>query len=484
MKKNKGISLIVLVITIIIMIILATAVIISLNNAGIINHSSNAVNKWNEAENNTQDTINDLENIVLSEVEKLEKEYTLDYYADIQTAIAVINESNYSDETKKVSKAEAAVAVYKDKENLPNLVLVTDCIINTKLVPTVNMAINLAGKTLLTNDVLAIETAAINLTINGTKANSKIVNANTNGTHTSIIKVASGKCTINGGEYNSLSNGIGTTDNQNINILVDSSAILEVNNAKINSTDQSNGAIVGVYIKTDATAVITNTDITVLSPGGLFSDAIDNDGTLTATNSKLLAYADHTANAAGNNYGSSSRAVSNTGTITFKNCTVYGAHSGVRTTGTVYVDGGTYEGYSHGGFYFAGAQTTSYIRNATMRDCTIKNGEDDGRAGTNKAGTYIGNASNITVYIDNCDISGTYFPFVLRSSGGESNNSVYISNSTISNFEKYIRVDSAESKNVKLFIGSGNNFTAESAVYKEENTETTNVDYSTAFPNY
>ena len=47
MKRNKGISLIVLVITIIVMIILAGAIILSLNNAGIIGKANQAVEKTN-----------------------------------------------------------------------------------------------------------------------------------------------------------------------------------------------------------------------------------------------------------------------------------------------------------------------------------------------------------------------------------------------------------------------------------------------------
>ena len=49
MKNKKGISLIVLVITIIVMVILAGAIIITLNNSGIIQKTSEAVDKTNEA---------------------------------------------------------------------------------------------------------------------------------------------------------------------------------------------------------------------------------------------------------------------------------------------------------------------------------------------------------------------------------------------------------------------------------------------------
>ncbi len=48
MKKNQGVSLIVLVITIIVMIILASAIIISLSNNGIIQNAKKAVDLSNE----------------------------------------------------------------------------------------------------------------------------------------------------------------------------------------------------------------------------------------------------------------------------------------------------------------------------------------------------------------------------------------------------------------------------------------------------
>ena len=48
MQKKKGISLIVLVITIIVMIILAAAIILSLNNAGIIGNANKAVEMTND----------------------------------------------------------------------------------------------------------------------------------------------------------------------------------------------------------------------------------------------------------------------------------------------------------------------------------------------------------------------------------------------------------------------------------------------------
>jgi len=81
MKSKKGISLIVLVITIIVMIVLAGAIILSLNNAGIIEKSNEAVDltnlanarefaqtKWAEAYLETDKTQEALETYVLDEL--------------------------------------------------------------------------------------------------------------------------------------------------------------------------------------------------------------------------------------------------------------------------------------------------------------------------------------------------------------------------------------------------------------------------------
>ena len=55
MRNKKGISLIVLVITIIVMIILAASVVITLSNTGIIDRASEATNKTNQS--NLQDIV-------------------------------------------------------------------------------------------------------------------------------------------------------------------------------------------------------------------------------------------------------------------------------------------------------------------------------------------------------------------------------------------------------------------------------------------
>ncbi len=83
MKNNKGISLIVLVITIIVMIVLASAVIVTLSNSGIINNASEATEltnlkqveqlanlAWSEAYLNMAKTDAEFEEMVLDELDK------------------------------------------------------------------------------------------------------------------------------------------------------------------------------------------------------------------------------------------------------------------------------------------------------------------------------------------------------------------------------------------------------------------------------
>ena len=343
------------------------------------------------------------------------------------------------------------------------------------------MIIDLGGKTLAFDNELGIKVTSGDVTIKGEAAGSKVVVSNDTQAST-VLKVDSGSCTISGGTYQADSNGIGTDQTTDNNIVVGSTGTLIIDNAKILSNDTEGGTLVGVYVNNGGTATVTNSDIEINSLNGLKSDGIRNYGTMTLTNTSIAAYSNYTANAAKNDYATSTRGINNEGTMILKNCYVYGAHSGIRSLGTLYVDGGTYEGYGHGGFYFGGASTTSYVKNATVRLSDIKVGYDDGIAGSNKAGFYVGGASNITIYVDKCEISGSYYPFVLRSSGGESNNNVYISNSNINKdtMERYIRNDGSSNK---VYIGVGNNFGIVES-YKESGSIETTDNYSSQFPEY
>ena len=135
-----------------------------------------------------------------------------------------------------------------------------------------------------------------------------------------------------------------------------------------------------------------------------------------------------------------------------------GTHSGMQNFGTLSVNGGTFEGYGHGGVYFSCDGTTSYVRNAVLRDCPMPDGYT-ATAGRNGAGFYIGSATNVNVYMDNCDIYGIADSQIAVIKTND--NALYISNSTINNSrggDANIRIDEG---NNKLYLGRGNNFTAE-----------------------
>lgn len=412
------------------------------------------------------------------------------YYNDLQYAITGEGDLNSVGE---VGENDASVVV--DVVNgVTTISLLKNLELNETLEIQDDVVIDINGKELTSISDVAITVEAGNVVINGVEEGSKISVSNVNGQAT-ILKVLGGECKIEGGTYETNTNGVATTENPNVSIVCEGGE-LDIENAEIIAIDSDDGVLYGVVYKSGTTGTLTSSSVVVDSPYGLNSYGINNEGSIILTECNINAYANYTANAAKTDYASSSRGVYNTGTAVFKNCTVYGAHSGITSKGALYIDGGTYEGYGHGGVYLSCEGKTSYFKNATFKDCEMKNGYiDDGVAGTNRAGLYIGGGSNITLYVDNCNFSGAYYPIVMRSSGYkvdgvkyyETNINVYISNSTI-DFDRtgfrYIRVDASASANQKLHIGSGNNFTSTNGTYKESNTEATDVDYSTMFPNY
>ena len=147
----------------------------------------------------------------------------------------------------------------------------------------------------------------------------------------------------------------------------------------------------------------------------------------------------------------------NHGTATLNNCNITGIHSGVTTQGTIYANGGTYEGYGHGGFYITGG-VNNYICNAIIRECDMPESYTAGTGMNNASGMYIGSSSNITVNIDNCDIYASGKGIALRGSGKETNNTIKISNSRmhkLSSAAHFMRIDD---ETHRIYIGKGCEF--------------------------
>ena len=221
----------------------------------------------------------------------------------------------------------------------------------------------------------AIRTNA-DVVIDGTAEGSAITVNAPAGEKGTVLSAKVGTLTVNGGTYTSNTSGAGTLDSYNYAVYTYAGTELNVNSATILAKDTGDKA---------------------------FTVGINALGDAVLTNTTVIAEANYMGNATGNNYGSASRGIYSTASLELYDCYIWGAHSGVTTTGSVYVDGGTYEGYGHGGFYLAGGSKTSHFYNATISWSPMREGfEADTVAGTNGAGMYISQASYIKAYFDNC----------------------------------------------------------------------------------
>lgn len=334
-----------------------------------------------------------------------------------------------------------------------DVVLNNDITVSRKIDIDSDLYVDLAGNVLNFRNT-AIGFNVINgakLCIEGLNEGSKVSISSTEEAKSTAILVSDGYCEILGGSYVSTAQGAGTPNDSNAAVIVKQDGVLNLDGANVLAKDFNYGSQTGILLQ---------------------------GGSAIISNSKIEGLAHYTANKAGTAYASLSRGIyNNGGTLTLNNCTVTGLHSGVTSAGAIIVNGGTYEGYGHGGIYFSGANTTSYVKDAIIRECSLPEGcIDDGVAGTNHAGMYIGGGKgkdNIIVYMDSCTITAKTQPIVLRGSSGERNNKLYISNSVVSSNSTYaFRVD----KNNTIIIGQGNNFDEDDKYSKGKGSITTTSD--------
>ena len=223
---------------------------------------------------------------------------------------------------------------------------------------------------------------------------------------------------------------LGYTDRRGIMVTAENPVNLVINGQKRGSTIENHGRLTNDIIR--AVQIMEGNHVTI--KGGTYIGIGDYP----------------------KGYGILPQGILNKGTLSISNAHVIGTHSGIQNGGTLYVNGGTYEGYGHGGIYFAVSDTVSKVKNATLTECDIPEGYTK-TAGKNGAAFYIGGGSNMRVYMDNCYIDGSVRSLVLRGTSKEQNNSLYVSNCRI-NPDIPIRIDNDTHK---LYIGRGCNFTAE-----------------------
>ncbi len=381
---------------------------------------STANGLFNTNNNALDNTLEDLG--VVPTPEQLQARYKFEYYSTLNGAVNDVNNGTIG--TNADANKEDAVAGIYTNAGQTYVVLLKDTTEATVVQPSVDMTINLGGHTLSANDDYGIKVLGGNVKIDGRLTGSSIEISRSTGNYAMAIWIESSANTIvDGGIY------IGEYIGSNINL--------------------------AIYNR--GTATFSNCDIVGISSDGTAA-GVQNNGTATFDNCNIKGYANYTYGDV-SYYGSSSIGIVNQNVLTLNDCYAMGTHSGITNRGALYINGGIYEGYGHGGIYFSNINAPAYVCNATIRECQMPDGYTV-TAGDNNAGFYIGGSAgkdNIVVYMDNCDIYGSVQPIVLRGSDGEQNNSLYISNSRI-NTERNIRIDN---NTHRLYIGVGNNFTVD-----------------------
>ena len=422
-------------------------------------------------------------------VSELEEKYDLQYYSALHLAVTDINNDAIG-ENADVPKEEAVAAAYIDEEGNANAVLLKDSTESTKTAPSVDMTINLGGNTLFLAKGVGIDLISGNVTIDG-RIKGSVISVAPTASNTNTIQARSGHLTILGGTYSAK-----TVDNYSCRVLMNATNVtfkdatiianaelaaasginsqsgnVEVINCDIKSYSSSEYAY-GIANNGNGSVSVSDCDINAES--AYKSVGIRNTGSLSVSNSEVIATSPYLGtNEEG--YTNTSIGISNVnGSAEIYNCHVKGAHSAVNTENTnIYVDGGVYEGYGHGGFYLTGdGNTTAHIKNATLIDCDWYGPYESNDWMTNNAGIYVGGSDsddgsgdmtshNFTLYMDNCNIIADRQAIVLRGTAGESGHKVYASNTTISD-GSYIRIDSLTHT---LYVGQGCNFTADNCYH-------------------
>ncbi len=138
----------------------------------------------------------------------------------------------------------------------------------------------------------------------------------------------------------------------------------------------------------------------------------------------------------------------------------HGTLCGLRNQGRLYVSGGTFTGYSHGGIYFAhGAQGVAYVNDAHLRDGNYEGELMAENADNCLGGFCLGGSSDMRVYLDGCSIDGSNHGFALRGDSGETGNTAYLSNCTLAG-NVLAHIHTGTDTNT-VTIGLGGNITAD-----------------------
>ena len=397
-------------------------------------------------------------------------EYGGNYYSALSQAVEDITGVTLGEHADAERQNAVAVAFVMDEK--PYVVLLQDGVGSITL--SGEMTLDLNGHTLTAEGESAIVVEDGCIVIDGRIAGSAVCVKDADSA--SAVLQNGGQLSILGGAY-IMENG-----NKSVAIKV-AGGTLDIRNACV--TAAGTGTSYGIAVQEGA--MVKGEDLAISTAGtgttyGIYAagafDIRQAEVTATSTGAKSRAlYVTATGNGSVSGcsfYGlcalyqatsvSSSQGINNAGTLTVYDCYAWGSHSGVTNSGWLNVCGGTYESPGHGGFYFGNISAPAYVCDAVIRVAAAPENSTSA-ADYNDCGFYIGGGSdrnNVVVYMDNCQIYADTWAFCLRDSSGEHDNTLYISNSTLTG-RGFVRVDNTTHK---LYIGAGNNFSADGVADK------------------
>lgn len=385
-------------------------------------------------------------------IEELENKYNLNYYSTLKLAADDVNAETIG-ENSDADKSNAVSCVYIDENEKVTILSLKAENITETIVISGDVTLDLGEHTHMSSVPTAFSLSG-NVIVDARRGGGITINGET-GVKLCALHFTSGTGVVNGGKYVTNSSNVATTRADIGTIVVDNGADVTLNDVTSISTDDVAAAVSALFISEGGKATTNNCYIHGICKSGYNVAGVANFGELVATGTKFIADSDYLGNEAGTDYGKFSRGVYSYGPTTLNNCYVYGTHCGVSIAAApLTINGGTYEGYGHGGLYTtSGLDKTNYIYNAKfIGTIDMKEGYvADDIVGNNYAGIYIG-GTDTTVYMDNCDVYGAEQPIVLR----DTREILYVSNTrTNTDYTKYpVRISSSS----KLYIGAGNNF--------------------------
>lgn len=397
------------------------------------------------------------------------------YFTSLKDAINNINGTEELTDTAKI-------ALYTNEDSKrKSFSLLSNLNIDETIELNESIDLDLNGYTIESTITPVIRTKAEN--VNLIANNGSIISNAPNGQKGTILSVMSGSLDVDGGTYISNTSGAGTPTDQTQCLYVYNDTSLSIKNATITSIDTNNGSVHGVTGKENSNITLEDCTVLVESGESMENRGIYSVGNITLKQCDIRAIADYTGNAAGTNYASNSRGVWCSGHLIMEDCYVDASHAGVTVQGTVYINGGSYNGYGHGGLYLAGSSGPHYFYNASFNWAPMQEGSiADTVAGTNGAGFYIGGKSDQVAYFDNCHfntVDGTghiyknaqlpFYGIVMRTSGGEKNNIVYISNSDVMAATN-VMFRGVGTSNMTVYNGNGNDWSKAAKVHNSNST--------------